>query len=86
MKTNNAECIPFTEKQIEYLQYMQDKETVDRLMKNSMSLNSFIVRQLDFDNTEEEFRKYIIWLHFLDDIMELLQFLESFGKERRAAV
>ena len=77
MKTNKEEGIPFSEKQMEYLQYMQEKETVDRLMKNSISLNSFIVRQLDFDNTEEELRKHIIWLHFLDDIMELLQFLET---------
>ena len=78
MKTVNVvEGIAFTEDLIKQLQYLQEKETHERMVKDTISLNKFIVKNLDFDNTEDESRNYIIWLHFLNDIKEFLESFES---------
>ena len=86
MKTEYAEKLALSDDLMEHLQFMQQNENLARMIRDTINLNGFIVVKLDLDNSEKEHRQYIEWLHFLYDIMEFLQLLESSAKERRTAV
>jgi hypothetical protein len=75
MKTVTVEGVVLSENLIEQLNYMQqEKEFLDLMKNNAINLNGFLVEKMDFDESEN--RNYIIWLHFLNDVMKLLQSIE----------
>jgi hypothetical protein len=72
---NNIEGLILTEKSIDQLKFIQEKETNDIILRHSISLNTYLVNQLNFDS--EENKPFINWLQSLNTLIELVQSIKS---------